>query len=111
MCGPLTEALLQQTWFGITILSTVATECTWYGVPCFLCGWLDFGPYGYVEHFSRFGVGYLLKSATEVPNIPRILESYSVGPEVANDLWQPIKPDRFEELLSGDGKRHNAVTV
>jgi len=46
--GPLTEELLSKAWFGITILSTVATECAVRGIPCFLCKWLESWPYGYV---------------------------------------------------------------
>jgi hypothetical protein len=109
--GPLTEELLQNTWFGITVLSTVASECASRGIPCFLCKWLEYWPYGYLEQFSRFGVGYLLKSAAEITDIPRILGTFVVKPEVARDLWQPISPERFRELLSGAGKLARAVAV
>lgn len=109
--GPLSEDLLQKTWFGITILSTVAVECAMRGIPCFLCGWLEYWPYGYIEQFSRFGVGHVLKSAAEISSIPEIVEHYSVNPELVRDLWQPIDPARLRELLSGDRKLERAVAI
>jgi hypothetical protein len=111
LSGPLSEDLLQKTWFGITILSTVAVECAMHGIPCFLCGWLEYWPYGYIEQFSRFGVGHVLKSAVELANIPEIVERYSVSPELVRDLWQPISAARFKELLSGSGKFERAVAI
>jgi hypothetical protein len=80
-------------------------------IPCFLCGWLDNSPYGYIEQFTRFGVGYRLQSAAEISEIPRILETYSVKPELARDLLQPIAPDRLRELFSGTRKRDTAIAV
>lgn len=109
--GPLTEDLLQKTWFGITILSTVAMECAMRGIPCFLCGWLEFWPYGYIQQFSRFGVGHVLKSAAEISGIPRIVESHSFRPELVRELWQPITPTRFQELLSGSRRLDKAVAI
>lgn len=98
--GPLTDELLDQTWFGITILSTVTTECAFRGIPCFLCKWLEFWPYGYIEQYGRFGAGTVLNSPAEIAAIPRILENYVVAPAVKRNLWQPISPDRFAELLT-----------
>ena len=100
MVGAATPELLRQTWFGITVLSTVATECAQLGVPCFLCQWLEFWPYGYIDQFLRFGVGYGLKSPAEIANIPQILETYQVGPNVAAALSRPIEPRRLEQLLT-----------
>ncbi len=99
--GPLTDELLCRAWFGITIRSTVVTECALLGTPCFLCEWLEYGPYGYVEQFTRFGAGYGLKSPAEIGEIPRILKRWVARPETAWDLWQAIAPGRFKELLSG----------
>jgi len=92
--------LLRQAWFGITVLSTVATECAGLGIPCFLCQWLEFWPYGYIDQFIRFGAGYGLKSPAEITNIPQILEAHKTAPHVARDLWQPIAPGRLEQLLT-----------
>lgn len=109
--GPLTKGLLHKTWFGITVLSTVVMECALHGIPCFLCGWLEFSPYGYIEQYTKFGVGYLLRSVAELSEIPKILQSYAVKPEIAKDLWEPISPNRFQELLSGSGKRDGTLSV
>jgi hypothetical protein len=103
--------LLHKTWFGITVLSTVVMECALHGIPCFLCGWLEFSPYGYIEQYTKFGVGYLLRSVAELSEIPKILQSYAVKPEIAKDLWEPISPNRFQELLSGSGKRDGTLSV
>lgn len=109
--GPLTDDLLDGAWFGITVRSTVVMECALLGMPCFLCEWLEYGPYGYVEQFSRFGAGYGLKSAAEIGEIPRILDDWAAKPETARDLWQPITPSRFRELLSNRKKFQHAVAI
>jgi len=98
--GPTTAELLNQTWFGITVLSTVASECAVAGVPCFLCRWLEFTHYGYLDQFLRFGAGYGLKAPSEIQNIPRTLAAYSADRDVAAAVWQPIDPVRLGELLS-----------
>ena len=100
MSGPLTDGLLDQAWFGITILSTVTTECAFRGIPCFLCKWLEFWPYGYIDQYGKFGAGAVLNSAAEIAAIPRILENCMVTPAIKCSLWQPIAPDRFAELLT-----------
>ena len=109
--GPLSDDLLDKTWFGITILSTVAVECSMRGIPCFLCGWLEYWLYGYIEQFSRFGVGRVLKSVAEISDIPGFVENYSVNPELARDLWQPISPARLQELFSGNRKLEKAIAI
>jgi hypothetical protein len=109
--GPLERDLLDKTWFGITVLSTVAMECALKGIPCFLCGWLEFSPYGYIEQFNRFGAGRLLKSAAEVADIPRIMAGDLVKPDVVRDLWQEITPQDFRELLSRNKKLDRAIAV
>ncbi len=98
--APLTQELLSGAWFGITIRSTVVMECALLGIPCFLCEWLEYGPYGYVEQFSRFRAGHGLGSAAQIGEIPRTLEHWSSRPETVRDLWQSITPDRFRELVS-----------
>lgn len=98
--GPLTEDLLAQTWFGMTVLSTVATECAIRGMPCFLCRWLEYFPYGYVDQFIRFGAGIALKGPREIETIPKILEQYSSRPEVSSACWQAAAPERLMDLFS-----------
>ena len=97
---PLSEELLAKTWFGITILSTVAMECAVRGIPCFLCKWLEFWPYGYVEQFIRFGAGIGLDHPSEIEKIPEYLARYPVSPEVSKNCWQPAAAGRLRELLT-----------
>jgi len=98
--GPLTEELLAQAWFGITIFSTVATECAVRGIPCFLCKWLEFWPYGYVEQFIRFGVGIGLNHPSEIKRIPEYLENNLVSKDARENCWQPAAEGRLRELLT-----------
>lgn len=96
----LAPEFLARIWFGITVLSTVAVECAQMGVPCFLCEWLEFWPYGYIDQFSRFGVGYRLKYPSEILNIPEILQSYRAPSGRGADFSSPIDPHRLEDLLT-----------
>ncbi len=98
--GPLTEDLLAKAWFGITILSTVAIECAIRGIPCFLCKWLEFWPYRYVEQFLSFGVGIGLNHPSEIVKIPEYLRQRPVSAEVRENCWHPAARGRLRELLS-----------
>src|SRR5437899_10500917 len=105
--GALSEDLLQRTWAGITVLSTAASECAVRGIPSFLCGWLEYSHYGYIEQFERFGVGQVLRSPEEITEIPQLIRHYC-QPEVSSNLWQPVTSARLQELFSGAGKYHQA---
>src|SRR5213078_837742 len=105
--GALSEDLLQKTWAGVTVLSTAATECAARGIPCFLCGWLEYSHYGYIEQFERFGVGQVLRSPEEIAEIPQLIRHYC-QPEVSSNLWQPVTSARLQELFSGAKKYHQA---
>ena len=100
--GPLTDALLESAWFGITILSTAATECAIRGIPCFLCKWLEFWPYEYVEQFIRFGVGIGLNHPEEIREIPERLEQLRDGwsEEVSANCQKPAAAGRLREFLT-----------
>jgi hypothetical protein len=98
--GPLTEDLLSRTWFGITILSTVAVECAIRGIPCFLCKWLESWPYGYVEQFIRFGVGIGLNGPDEIQKIPEYLEQHPVSVDLSENCWEPVAAGRLQEILT-----------
>jgi hypothetical protein len=108
--GPFTEELFEKTWFGITILSTVAIECAIRGIPCFLCKWLECWPYEYVEQFLRFGVGIGLNDPGEIRKIPEYLQQYRVQAEVKGNCWQPVAAGRLRELLSSSRKEFTAAT-
>jgi hypothetical protein len=102
--GALTEDLLAKAWFGITILSTVASECAIRGIPCFLCQWLDFSPYGYVEQFIRFGVGIGLNDPSEIAKIPQYLRETPMSAEAGENCWQPAGNGRMRELVASSRK-------
>ena len=102
--GPLTDDLLANAWFGITILSTVTMECAIRGIPCFLCKWLEFWPYGYVQQFIRFGIGIGLNDPSEIQKIPEYLRQHPVIPHIAENCWQPAAAGRLRELLTSSRK-------
>jgi hypothetical protein len=97
--GSLKEDLLKDALCAVTILSTTAVECTLLGIPVFLCGWLDYSDYGYLQQFAKFGAGKELSSPEELSRIPAMLED--VSPARAEALWQPVAPERLRSLLSG----------
>ena len=104
LSGPLTDDLLEKAWCGVTILSTVAIECAIRGIPCFLCKWLEFWPYGYIEQYLRFGAGIGLDDPNEIAKIPDYVRQYSGSPEIIRNCWQPAAPGRLKELLSVERK-------
>jgi hypothetical protein len=107
--GPLTEDLLSKTWFGITILSTVAMECAVRGIPCFLCKWLESWPYGYVEQFIEFGVGIGLNDPAEIGKIPEYLTRNPVKAKVRENCWQPAAAGRLRELFTQSRKEYTTA--
>jgi hypothetical protein len=103
--GPLQSEMLDKTWFGITILSTVVVDCALRGIPCFLCKWLECSPYGYVDQFTRFGVGIGLNGPDEIKQIPGMLRQIKPNAATSANLWSPIAKDRLEVLLGIDRSR------
>lgn len=101
IAGPLTPTLLSRTWFGVTVLSTVAMECTAAGIPCFLCEWLEYPHHGYGDQFRLYGAGYTLHAADEISDIPEMIKSNPVGSS-AGDLWQGIAKRELEQLFTSD---------
>lgn len=102
--GPLTEELLSNAWFGITILSTVAMECAVRGIPCFLCKWLEFSRYGYVEQFIQFGVGIGLDAPSEIARIPQYMGSRAEAANVRENCCQAAAPGRLREFLKAPNR-------
>jgi hypothetical protein len=98
--GPLTEQLMADAWFGITVLSTVAMECAIRGIPCFLCKWLEYWPYGYVDQFIRFEVGRGLNDQSEINRIPEYLENHTPSASVRQNCWQAAAPGCLRERLT-----------
>jgi hypothetical protein len=100
--------LLDSTWFGITVLSTVVLECALRQVPCFLCKWLESSPYGYVDQFTRFGLGVRLNHPTEIDKIPVLLRSTEAQPQYGN-YWQEIDKSQLRILLSPSQQMQSAT--
>jgi len=98
MTAPLSASLLSRTWFGITVQSTVATECAASAVPCFLCGWLAESSSGYAHQFAKFGAGYLLESADEIGAILNLIASNRIP--AAESVSSPLTPDSLRRLLT-----------
>lgn len=106
--GALQPDLLSKTWFGVTVLSTVSMECALRGIPCFLCGWLESWPYGYVEEFTRFGAGIRLNAPEEISQIPKTLKDYKPS-GVQQNCWTSIEAGRFQALLGIKAERRMVV--
>jgi hypothetical protein len=87
--------------FALTGQSTVAVDCTHRGIPVFLCAWLRDTSTGYVQQYTRFGIGLVLHSVDQIASIPRLLESYSAVRPAKNKLRQPMEPEMLRELLCG----------
>jgi hypothetical protein len=98
--GPLTNELLSQAWFGITVESTTAMDCFECGVCCFLCAWLTLSPYEYVQQYARFGVGEMLQSAEQMREIPSRLEEFHKRRSGASSLSAPIDPAMLQRWLT-----------
>jgi hypothetical protein len=78
------------------------------GIPCFLCDWLESSPYGYVDQFTRFGVGIPLHAPDQISQIPRMLEQRRS--EVPREkLWTPIQAERLRTLWGLAQEREGAV--
>jgi hypothetical protein len=78
--------VIDRTWGGIGLDSTVAIECALKRVPYFLCGWLDFTGIGYLRQFVKYGVGILLEQPADIMSIPEVVASYQPDPRVLESL-------------------------
>ena len=106
--GPLEPELLNKTWFGITVLSTVVLECALRGVPCFLCKWLESSPYGYVDQFVRFEVGIPLHHPDEIIEAARYLRTSK--PCTRNEVyWAEADSVLLKRLLGAHETNTNIV--
>lgn len=106
--GPLTDELMSQAWFGITIESTTVVNCLQNGIPCFLCGWLTLGQCEYVQQYARFGVGEVLQSAEEIAGIPgRLANVHKRGASQAS-LSMSADPIRLQQWLTS-GRHEGAI--
>jgi hypothetical protein len=95
--GALSHELLDSASFAVTIQSTAAVDCVIHGIPVFLCRWLDFSYFGYVDQLVRYKAGVPLHSRAEIANIPEVLKNFQ-SPTLDN-FWQRISPEKLEQLL------------
>jgi hypothetical protein len=99
--GPLTEELLADIWFAVTVESSVSVDCAIEGIPCFLCKWFIAPLIGYGAQFIKYGAARGLESPREIERIPEMLRNFEVPPEVVRKLWNPIEAGQLEKLLQG----------
>jgi hypothetical protein len=99
IAGPPSEQLWNNTCCALTVQSTVALQCASLGIPVFLCHWLRDLTSGYIEQFSKFGVGHLLESADELSRIPRQLEEDARTLQIRPTLWENMNPAQLQDLL------------
>jgi hypothetical protein len=94
-------AIMPRALFGIGLDSSVAVECAQHAIPFFLCGWLDFTGFGYMQQFAKFGVGTVLASPDEILSIPRRLDEFRPDRSKIERLWQPADNKRLAEIMFG----------
>jgi hypothetical protein len=101
--GPFTPELVGRAWFAVTVESTVVIDCSLLEVPCFLCEWLNYSPYGYTRQYARFGVGRILNSPAQLKDVPRMLAEPAV-PLSKDCLSKPMDLEGLRRIIaSGTG--------
>jgi hypothetical protein len=108
--------VMECTWCGVGLDSTVALECALQQIPYFFCGWLDFNGIGYLQQFARFGVGIVLRSPDDVETIPEQVAAYAPDPNRISALSHYTEPEQLEQILFEDAHRvksadASAVTI
>jgi hypothetical protein len=98
LAGALSEQLLQQAQFAVTVSSTAAVDCALQGVPAFLCVWLENHGLRYAEQFVKFGAARPLCRAEQIAEIPTMLKN--VGKISSQDLWRRSESATLRELLT-----------
>jgi hypothetical protein len=93
------ERLFQQTWFSLTVESSVAVECALAGIPCFLCGWFDLDLHAYIKQYEKYGAAHILRSPDEIEGIPGSLSSSALTADLQNQFCQSATPDQLKTIL------------
>ncbi len=97
--GPFTPEMVARAWFAVTVESTVVIDCSLLAVPCFLCQWLSYSPYGYTGQYARFGVGRILNSPEQLNEIPRLLAEPTI-PLSEDRLLKPMDPEWLRRTIA-----------
>lgn len=100
VAGPLTDVLLSQAWFGMTVESTTVMDCLQNGIQCFLCEWLALSPYEYLQQYARFGVGEVLQNVEQVGSIPKRLEDFRARSSKRSPHSTAIDPAMLHRWLT-----------
>lgn len=96
----MSDEILAEAWFGITVQSSVAVDCLVVGIPSFLCAWIESDPFDYARQYARYGAGKLLHSPAEIATIPeRIDETHSPTRGAIERVWRCIRPLDLDRLL------------
>ncbi|MBV9573586.1 MAG: polysaccharide deacetylase family protein, partial [Acidobacteriales bacterium] len=98
--------VIRDAWFGISVNSSVAVECTLERIPFFNCGWLETKDTGYAAQFSKFGAGILMNHPSEIYQIPDLLgagvsEKIDFSDSVLRKLSEPLQPGTLKQVLFG----------
>lgn len=100
--GPLTDELLSQAWFGITVESTTVIDCLQNGVCCFLCGWVTLSSYEYVQQYARFGVGEMLRDVEQIKEIPSRLADFHARRGIQSNFSTTVDPAMLRSWLTAE---------
>ena len=109
IAGAPSPQLWSNTRFALTVQSTVALQGAALGIPVFLCSWLRDSSAGYVEQFSRFGIGHILDSTDELSQVPRLLEMKGKTVQRRPALWETMEPAKLRDLLLRTGLLSEAM--
>lgn len=107
--GPLTDELMSQAWFGVTVESTSVMDCLQRDIACFLCEWLAHSPYEYVRQYARFGVGEILRNAEEVGGIPDRLADLKSRPLMQPSLATSADPAMLQQWLTSGWRERSGA--
>jgi hypothetical protein len=107
VAGALSEELLDSASFAVTVQSTAAVDCAIRGIPVFLCKWLDYSHYGYLDQLIRYDAGVPVHSLAEIAKIPAMLRNFPAP--IRTDFWQIIPGEKLQQLLTRELKMAVAV--
>ena len=105
--GPMSQTLIEQTRFCITIGSSAAVDCAMEGIPAFLCLWLDRYGFGYGEQYVKFKAALPLWAVEEIVEIPQQLEQAD-GSKV-HSFSSNVRPELLRALLSAKQGEKNQL--
>jgi hypothetical protein len=98
--APVAE-ILPRTFLGIGLDSSVAVECAQREIPYFMCSWLDFNGFGYMQQFAKFGVGMMLDAPEQILSIPQRLAAFTPNGSKIRRIWQATDDQRLDQILFG----------